>query len=296
MSSSSALEKAKQFGLPREQVIILYHITAWFNQRVFEIRGRKVSIATAHEPPLRQLCGDDWDPSFDEHHEALIDRGLLKADTGGASIYVAGRRCRWLPTRDGMQVIEHLFSHRDDIYPNWVHDNHTRPPTFRDGEELMEHRKGTMAARFTFKQLEEYVTGASVYPQFSNSNRPDLRLFNGGDLIAYTETQTDHNNSQSRVEKFAHWRKHSSAPPVIWVFANREVMVNFWNDLVTNGHVTLDGGRFTEPANNWSARRVNDRVRRSGLRQFSWTIAGVLNADAVDAFEFLKRNNIILDS
>lgn len=296
MSSQSVGKKAQQFGLPREQVVILLRITQWFNRRVFEINGSKISIASAHEPTLRQLCGDEWDPSFNDHHEALIQRGLLKADSGGASIYIAGQRCKWLPTRDGMQVIEHLFCHLDDIYPDWVHGNHTRPPTFRDGEELMEHRKGTMAARFTFKQVKEYVTGASVYPQFSTSNRPDLRLYNAGDDVAYIETQTGHNNSQSRVEKFQHWRKHSSAPPVIWVFASRSVMVEFWNDLVTSGHVALDGGRFTGPANNWSPKRVNGRVRDAGIDQYSWTIGSVLNAGEGRAFKFLKQNNIILNS
>lgn len=295
MASRSAFEKAEMFDLTREQVIILFYITAWFNLHTREIRGKEVSIASAKEPTLRQLCGDDWEPGFDAHHEQLVQRGLLREDTGDGNVYVGGNRCEWLPTRDGMTVIEELFKHRDDIYPPWVTDQHSRPPIFRDGEELLEHRKGTMVARFTFLDVTGYVTGADVYPRFSNPNRPDLRLWRKDKPLAYVETQTDHNNAESRVNKFNHWTE-SSAPPVIWIYPNRTVMVEMWNRLVVDGHATLDGGLFNKPANNWSPQRVNNRLQRSGLDHSCWTIGGLLQAPKGEAFEFLDENNIILDS
>jgi hypothetical protein len=248
MSKSEVVERGQRYyNLPREQVIILYRIALWFNCYPFEIRGNRASIARSHEPTLRQLCGKYWSPEFDDHHQDLIDREILKADSGGSNIYVAGRRCKWLPTRQGMQVIEDLFRDINNVYPSWVQDHHSRPPTFRDGEELLEHRKGTMAAEFTFSQVEEYVTTTDIYPRFSIPNRPDLRLFSGADELAYVETQTGHNNAEGRTEKFKYWRE-SSAPPVVWIFANRTTMVNFWNRLVIDGHIELDGGRFDKPA------------------------------------------------
>lgn len=37
------------------------------------VHDRTISIATTYEPTLRQLCSDDWEPSFDEAHERLIE-------------------------------------------------------------------------------------------------------------------------------------------------------------------------------------------------------------------------------
>lgn len=293
MFSQPALEKAEIFDLTYEQVIILFHIAAWFNGHPAEVRGNEVSIGSGLEPTLPQLCGNEWTRRFHEHHQQLVQRGLLREDTGDGSVYVAGNRCEWLPTRDGMQVIEHLFSHRDDVYPEWFHDHLTRPPTFRDGEELLEHRKGTMVAKYTFLQNTWYVTKVGVYPRFRNS--PDLHLFRKHKLLAYVEVQTDHHNAESRTRKFNHWTEDENVPAVIWIFPNRTVMIETWNRLVADGHITLKGGMFDKPADNWPPQRVNDRLRYSGLDHCCLTIGGMLRAGEAAVSEFLHKNCILMD-
>jgi len=79
--------------------------------------------------------------------------------------------------------------------------------------------------------------------------------------------------------------------------------VNFWNHMLRTTTLELDHGEFGGDSDNWSARRVNDRVRRTRQSadydvsvDASWTIGGLIEADRVDAFEFLNRNNIILNS
>jgi hypothetical protein len=32
------------------------------------------------------LCGDDWDPHFDQAHERLIERGLFKSQSRGENV------------------------------------------------------------------------------------------------------------------------------------------------------------------------------------------------------------------
>lgn len=301
MSSSSALKKAKQFSLSREQVIILWKITQWFNRRVFEISGNRISIASSHEPSLPEFFGDDWGPDYVEAHEQLVDRGLVKSAErdGEEALYVASRRCDWLPTQKAMRAIEHIFSHRDDVCPDWAPDDPDRPPTCRDGNELLEHRKGVMVAEHKFRQLPEHVTYAGIYPRLSTPHRPDLRFYRYGDVLAYVEVQTGHNDLDRVARKFDAWRD----VPVIWVFDSRPTMIDAWNHLVRNDLIELDGGRFTSPGatkdtkNNWPPRRVNDRLRRSregdyvyGSIDGCWTIAGILQADSVQLFNFLDRN------
>jgi len=301
MSSRSVYDKAQSFNLSREQVILLYRIAYWFNGRPLEFLNRHRSIGSAYEPTLRQLCGPTWEPEFDEAHDELIRRKFLKTQSRDENIYVAGRPCRWLPTVDSMKVIQHIFADETDLYPDWVLDEHKRPPTFRDGNELLEHRKGTMAARHLFTQLER-CSSADVYPRVDIPHRPDLRLWGHGGQLARVEVLTDHNDRESWKEKFIHWTQ-PTAGATIWVFPNRSTMVTFWNHMLTHTTLELDGGRFGGEANNWSPRRVNDRLRRTrnspaeyNTIDTCWTIGGLIEADTVDAFEFLKRNNIILSS
>lgn len=297
MSSKSPFDRGKQFGLYREQVVILFYVTAWFNSKTLTLNEQRVTIGSAYEPTVRQLCGDDWEPAFDQAHEDLISSGFLKSKERDEDLYIAGRRCRWLPTEKGMKVIDHIFKHEERLYPDWTLDEHTRVPTFRDGSELMEHRKGTMAASHLFGQLTR-CSSTDVYPRIEVPQRPDLRLGGHGDLLAQVEVLTDHNNRSSWKNKFMHWT-HPNTPPIIWIFPNRPMMVTFWNHLLTHTTLELDGGRFGgENKNNWSPRRVNDRLRRSsyGSTDACWTIGGLIEADSVDAFEFMKRNNIILQS
>lgn len=299
MEKRTPFEKAQTYGLEPADVYILSHVTAWFNGKKYRIHDRPISIATEYEPTLRQLCGDDWKSSFDEAHERLIERGLFKSEKRDENVYVAGRRCRWAPTENCMQIIERIFSDQEQIYPAWVLDEHTRPPTFRDGSELLEHRKGVLASKHLFGSLER-VHGVDTYPRINLPQRPDLRLWKHGDQLARVEVLTNHRNSDSWETKFEKWRLEE-AGPTIWIYENRENMIRFWNHLINKGLIDLDGGRFGGRAKNWSPLRVNDRLRRSrkGPMDYEshdvvWTIPGVIGGDTVDAFELLRDNNIIL--
>lgn len=302
MGKRTPVEKAQTCGLTEDAVSILFYITGWFNGKAVTVHDKSVTIAIEHEPTLQQLIGDDWKPHYDEVHEHLTDRGLFKSEGREEDVYIAGRRCRWVPTQECMQIIEHIFSGEDLLYPEWVLDEHTRPPTFRDGNELMEHRKGVLAAKHLFNNLTR-VTGIDTYPRVDLPQRPDLRLWGrGGDQLARVEVLTDHRNTDTWVQKFEKWRI-KEAGPTIWLFENRKHMIRFWNHLINERIIDLDGGRFGGQPTNWSPRRVNDRLRRSreGVPEYNshdvvWTIPGVVDGDRVDAFELFKANNITFRS
>jgi len=301
MANRTAFEKAKTYGLQRNEVIPLFFVAAWFNGVARSVHDRPISIATEYEPTLRQLCGDDWEPSFDQAHERLIERGLFKSQTRDEDVYIAGRRCQWAPTQNCMQIIEHIFSDQDQIYPDWILDEHTRPPTFRDGSELMEHRKGVLASKHLFGTLER-VTGVDTYPRVDLPQRPDLRLWGHGNQLARVEVLTSHRNTETWEQKFEAWRGQK-AGPTIWLYENRTHMVRFWNHLIDHGLIDLDGGRFGGRPKNWSPKRVNDRLRRSreGVPDYTshdvvWTIPAVVSANRVDAFELFRDNRITFSS
>ena len=301
MAGRSPLSKAKTYGIERPGVKILFYVAAWFNGKTVAVHGSRASIATDYEPPLRQLMGDDWEPHFDQGHERLIERGLFKSQSRGENTYIAGRRCRWAPTQDCLQVIEHIFSEEEQLYPEWALDEHTRPPTFRDGSELLQHRKGVLASKHLFGGLER-VTLVDTYPRVNLPQRPDLRLFSHGDQIARVEVLTNHRNTETWEKKFGKWRSEE-AGPTVWLYENRQGMVRFWNHLIDHGMIDLDGGRFGGRVKNWSPRRVNDRLRRSleGRPDYDshdvvWTIPGVAGGDRIDAFELLKDNRITFRS
>lgn len=301
MGKRSPFERGKTYGLTKPEVHILFKVAAWFNGLTFQIHDHPCSIATDHEPTVRQLCGDSWKADWDVAHNRLIDRGLFKSEERGENIYIAGRRCEWAPTQNALQVIEHIFDEEEKIYPNWILDEHERPPTFRDGNELLQHRKGVLAAKHLFGQLQR-VTGIDTYPRVDLPQRPDLRLWGGGEQLARVEVLTNHRNTKTWEQKFDRWRVEA-AGPTVWLYENRENMVRFWNHLIDHGLIDLDGGRFGGRVSNWSPRRVNDRLRRSREGRPSycshdvvWTIPGVVNGNRVDAFELFKDNNIILRS
>lgn len=296
MAERTLFEKAKTYGLERPEIVILFYVTAWFNGKTVRVHDHPVSIASAYEPTLRQLCSDDWEPGFEKSHQRLIERGLFKSQDRDENIYIAGRRCRWSPTENCMQIIEHVFSDEERLYPDWILDEHTGPPTFRDGNELMLHRKGVLASKYLFGGLER-VRGVDLYPR-DHPQRPDLRLFGNSEPLARVEVLTNHRNTDTWVNKFAKWRGEQ-AGPTVWIFENRENMVRFWNHLIDQGLIDLDGGRFGGRPKNWSPKRVNDRLRRSreGRPNYSshdvvWTIPGVVGGDRVDAFELFKHNHI----
>lgn len=301
MSNRSPFEKGQTYGLTPPEVRILFKVTAWFNGLTFKVHDRPYSIATEYEPTLRQLCGESWEPDWDDAHDRLTDRGLFKSEKRGENSYIAGRRCQWAPTQNCLQIIEQIYTDQEKIYPEWVLDEHTRPPTFRDGSELMQHRKGVLAAKHLFGQLQR-VTGVDTYPRVDLPQRPDLRLWRNGEQLARVEVLTNHRNTDTWEQKFEKWRVET-AGPTVWLYENRENMVRFWNHLIDHGLIDLDGGRFGGRVSNWSPRRVNDRLRRSREGRPSycshdvvWTIPGVVSADPVDAFELFKDNRVTFRS
>ncbi len=301
MANTTPPQRAKKYGLTLPEVEILFRVAAWFNGLVLENHGSRCSIATEYEPTLRQLCGDGWESNWEEAHGKLIDRGLFKTEKREEDIYIAGRRCHWVPTENCMRIIEDIFFDQEQIYPKWVLDEHSRPPTFRDGTELLEHRKGVLASKHLFGSLER-VSGVDTYPRVNLPQRPDLRLWKHGEQLARVEVLTNHRNTESWREKFRKWRG-KTAGPTVWVYENRENMVRFWNHLIDHDIIDLDGGRFGGRVNNWSPHRINARLRRSrkGPMDYSshdavWTIAGVLDGHRFDAFELFQDNDVILQS
>jgi len=295
------IEKAKKYGIDEPGVNLLLCVGGWFNGFTFEVENRNVSIGRAYEPSLRQLTVDQgvWFDQSPNAHEAMVRSGLFKSDERNEDCYIAGRRCDWLPTQNCLTIIEDIFSESEGLYAPWATESHSGPPTFRDGVELMEHRKGVMATRRAVDPLER-VTSLETYPQVDLPERPDLRIFGQPPgPMARVEVLSDHNNRDSWENKFTAWSA-PKAGPTIWIFKNRRGMVQFWNHLVRHGIIQLDGGMFGGRATNWSPTRINDRLQRSreGTPDYSshdivWTIPGVIEADTVDVFEWLSKYNII---
>jgi len=117
MGNRSVFDKGKAYGLEPPEVRILFKVAAWFNGFRFTVHDRKRSIASAHEPPLRQLFDDRWDPQFDEAHERLIQRGLFKSQDRDENVYIAGRRCRYAPTQNCLKIIEQLLQRPREALP-----------------------------------------------------------------------------------------------------------------------------------------------------------------------------------
>ena len=301
MGKKPPAEKAKKYGLTYTETNILFWVTVWFNGTTWKIHGSKAYIGSAYEPTLRVLCFKNWEPDFDQAHEQLIERGLFKSERRDDNIHVAGRRCRWLPTENCMQIIEDIFSDDEQLYPDWATEDHTRPPTFRDGSELLQHRKGVLASAYLFSQLER-VTSLLRYPRNKVPQRPDIYLYRNDEQLARVEVLGPHRNTDMWEDKFTQWRGRR-AGPTIWIYPNRTTMTQFWNHLITQGLIGLDNGRFGGNPNNWSAKRVNARLQRSrkGPPDYTshdvvWTLGGVVGGGRVDAFKLFKHNNIILRS
>ncbi|MFC6952869.1 hypothetical protein [Halorubellus litoreus] len=291
---------ADKYSLGTTEKQILFSVTGWFNAYSVDIQGRTHHIGRDPEPTLRELCSsiELWSPQSERAHQAMIEAGLFKSPKRDEKVYIAGRRCKWLPTEDCLTVIENLFKNHDDVYPPWATTEHSRPPTFRDGPELMSHRKGVMVAGESLKRLND-VTHNDYYPQGNLPQRPDLRIYGPDpEPIARVEVLTNHGNTGTWENKFTAWQS-TDAGPTIWLFENRRGMVRFWNHLVRHGFIQLDNGMFGGEAQNWSSTRVNDRLERSrdGHHAYSsvdlcWTMPGMLAADRIDLHEWAKALNI----
>lgn len=308
MANKSPLQRAKLYDLEERHVDVLLTVTVWLNSFTFVSHGTKKRIGTHHEPPLRELGRllFDWSKDHEEAHEWLVEHQYFKSLDRDESPYCAGRLCHWLPTQRGMDVIEHVFSYYDDVWPSWVKEHHTGPPLFRDGPELMTHRKGVEVAHDSLSKMP-WVNGIDRYPMRVDDVVADLHvgLDIVGEPIARVEVLTNHNKRETWVNKFNHWSDPADGW-TLWLFENRETMVYFWNTLQGHGEeseqlIWLNNGLFGRRPQNWAAWKVNDRLQRSrntaGCDYYSkdavWTIPSLLEADAVDVHEWAKQYDIL---
>lgn len=285
----------RRYGLSREETALTYIVLNWFNGRTFGVGDRVISIGSAYEPELRQLVTSQdlpWTEGCEEAHDHLRQRGIL------IDGYLAGRRCDWIPTQDFFTVVENVFHDADGCYPTWVTEAHTGPPAYRDGgTELMLHRKGALALS---KSLEhtEYITGTELFPRIGIAEAPDIRAWTRDDTECWGEIIGDHNNRETWTRKFRAWEGNDIA--VMWIFANRKNMVQFWNHLIRHGVIDLDNGMFGSPANNWSAQRVNDRLQRSrnkrvnyGSHDACWTVGGLIEGGLSESVSWILDYDIV---
>lgn len=298
-----AYERAREYGIEPAGVDILFCITGWFNGRGFEIHDRKTSIGRDHEPTLRQLCSSEnmWSDTHESEFKRLRANGLFKKpDEDENAVYIAARTCNWLPTEKCFRLIKKVLYDVEGIYPTWTLEEHTGPPTFRDGSEHMTHRKGVLTARSAFGQLTR-VSGLDLYPRYNSRQvLPDLVLFSHGSRLARVEVLSDHNKRDSWVSKWDAWRS-PQADPTVWVFERREEAARFFNHLINKGKIELDGGRFRGELSNWSTDRINRRLQRSRTGHPAYeshdvvvTIPQLVGMSQTTAFELFDDFDIIL--
>jgi len=104
-----------------------------------------------------------------------------------------------------MSIINNIFVDTEGVYAPWATDEHSNPPTYRDGSELMVHRKGVLAASKTFQQLEQF-THSDIYPVVNLPQRPDIRLYGRpAEALAQVEVLTSHNDRDVWESKFKAW-------------------------------------------------------------------------------------------
>mgnify|MGYP007124902812 CR=1 FL=1 len=72
MAKRTPVEKAQTHGLNLPEVVIFFSVTAWFNGKTVSVHDRPNLIATAYAPPLRQLCGDEWEPTLTKRTSASL--------------------------------------------------------------------------------------------------------------------------------------------------------------------------------------------------------------------------------
>jgi hypothetical protein len=277
-------ERAKEYGLEKPEVNSLIPVAFWF---IGKRTGEYGSVATNYEPELSVLV----DCVFSEAKYALVShmqqRGLFKA----GNHHIAGRLCNWAPTEEALQIMNDIFAGDDKFVPPWANDEHSGRPLCRDGGEHLHHRKGVLVAENYFDQLEQ-ITRTRLYPNLGQQVNPDLLLGNYGNYAARVEVITRHNGYDTWRNKFAFW-DNIDDEPTVWVCESREHIVQMLNNLVKHELLELDGGRFGGEPSNWSQKRINNRLRRSGHSDSVITIPSMLEGDIVRALGFVEDNNII---
>jgi hypothetical protein len=285
MATKPYYKRAKRYGLQNTEVNSLIPVTLWFAGK--RIDGN-ISIATCYEPDLSVLGDYIFNKKLEYVKPAQMQkRGLFKA----GDQYIAGRRCNWVPTEDALQIMNYIFDGLDRFVPSWANDEHSGPPLYRDGGEHLHHRKGVLVAEEYFTQID-HITHTRLYPNLGQRVNPDLLLGNYGNYAARVEVITQHNGYETWRNKFAFWDELDSAPTV-WVCESREHIVQMLNNLVEHELLVLDGGRFGGDPSNWSQKRINQRLRRSGHSDSVITIPSMLEADSIHTLEFVQDNNII---
>lgn len=302
MSKSKVERKGEQIGLHINDLYVLRVVAGWFSGAYFGQGRAQKHIGRDKEPPVAELARKDnsYGEGYEQHVKRMRDKGFFKSEERGENVYIAGSRCEWIPTEKALSAIEHVYSHYVDhaMAASWATDAHSGPPIYRDGSELMPHRKGVLAAKEHFGDVTQ-VGGVYVYPRGGRENRADLWLARPkGQIIARVEVLSSHNNRESWVSKFDAWRDDSD--PTIWVVENRRAMVQLINHFVREGKIELDNGTFGGEANNWSPKRVNARLQRSRKGRYDYhshdavtTIPSVLQGSLSDAHQLLSGNDII---
>jgi hypothetical protein len=287
----SALEKGRNWGFKGPETVILARITEWLGGKTFPIDGG-ISIHTDFEPELEKLCANNWDERFPPAHLKLQKAGFV--DTR----WVGGRRCRWAPTTKFHEPVEHIFGDRETMHAVFVDDDRPGAPLYGDDKELLQHRKAVLATEHLLTEIYPH-SWVRLYPMMNPDQSPDgIWYSQSGDVLAYVEAVGDHNNLKSCKNKFLSWAEQEI--PVIWVFANRSMMIEMWNKVERETNIGLDRGEFGGDTSNWSPIRVNARLRRTrdGGGPYDsidccWTVGGVVRGGADEGEELLEANNII---
>lgn len=287
------IDRGRKFGLGEPEVVLLGYTIQWMNRYLFEIDGDEALISTHHEPELSELFQDTW---TERHKDALVNlriAGILETR------WVAGRPCDWAPTEKYIDVVRHVFDGVEDVYPPWVQHAQPGAPLFGDQNELLTHRKGVLAANHLLQQAVS-GTRTTLYPSVDSAHTPDLIWKADTDeVLAYVEVLSEHHDREMCRKKFLAWHDETQVP-VIWVYENRDMMIETWNHIERKTAINLDKGEFNGDPSNWSPRRVNSRLRRTRRQSGPYrsidcveTVGGILGSDPNDGRRFLRRNNII---
>lgn len=294
MTDDELPPNAKILGLSLPQVRILYLVIHWYNNLPVSIDGEEHRLATHPEPSMADLfkpTSKSYDVAHQAAHKKLLERGLLQED------WIWRRKCDWLPTEQGLQVIRSIFGHvGEPLRPEWASEDEDGP-IYSDPNELLLHRKGVEALAHFLKQLS-WALRISYYPGSPTGNETgDLRM-KTPDRISDWEVEVlcSSNNTEQWIEK---WMTYSNRyNTTVWIFDDRSTMCRLLNSVHHAEEVNyeLDGGPFSEPYDNWSKQAVNEKLRRSRdpnrrTDDAGWlvhTITGVLDADVEQLTEWVE--------
>jgi hypothetical protein len=291
-------ERAQKYKLGTKHLDILNAIAHWFNGYTFETYLGELQLGCTHEQDIEVHTSaiTEWTDDHRLAFQGLKDANVFKPEEDA---YIAGRRCDWLPSSDGINLIEDVFEPATTVYPPWQDEHHTSPPLFRDGAELLRHRKGVETAAQTLGELPK-AGNFHRYPAGGDEkDRADLHIYNRDNQpFLRVEVLTDSNNRGSWQSKWERWTE-KTRPRNVWIFQNRQAMVKFFNHMHRHTDLFLDRGEFGGNPSNWSPKRVNDRLDRTRDRtnyssmDFAWTTSGLLDMHHLDFDSRLREYGFI---